>query len=502
LFLDELGAFDKASPNFLRRALNLVKRTLRFLFALEPESINLNLNLIDSYIQLQTLLENAEKRPPQGPTTTDDDATDNTLPHVSGNQTHRKKAVSRQPTKQKIVDQQFQPAGVRSRITRRATMAEMFLESSGSNSGRQTKRVATLTDSQRRPDANPDVVEVKVEDIADAIFGSLHCTKMQLKKYTNGKVSQEDLLLRNNETLRRLFRFLLANRLGTKVGTSFKAPATPSVSFEALRDQYPSYLSKLCYSLHIDGFMLMYVPATKHKQVLHLEVKGENHESMHTSGTSSGTLNASSSGSGSGVSKFIWVRVQMMSNEQESGLFVLRPGVTLDSLMSWLTDKSNWSDLASDSSSKSLTSRKLFGSTKGTTTRNVNSPIKLVDPPSKQFWSELGRLASFATGITTGSGTRVSERGHSSHRKDKEKERERSRSRGGDEPPTEADLCFAAKVQIGDSIPQFTLITQDKMKIPVTQAFPHILEEGENVDTKPLQVCILSDHFPLLFRSE
>jgi len=52
----------------------------------------------------------------------------------------------------------------------------------------------------------------------------------------------------------------------------------------------------------------------------------------------------------------------------------------------------------------------------------------------------------------------------------------------------DADLSFAAKIQVGDSIPQFTLISTEKMKHTILQNFPYV--EEENSEGKPFQLFV------------
>ena len=286
------------------------------------------------------------------------------------------------------------------------------------------------------------------EDIAEYVWNCLHCIKAQLSKYSDGKLTKEEVFYNNQKYLRKLSK-LIAERYvhissllspppitsdwGKSEETiSQKDLCSEGVAFEVLSNQYRR-LKRVMYVLKLESLVYVYVPSTSERKIRQMGVAQEGKHapvmprdvsltvsapaaiptlgsSLSPSASPSFEHGSGSSGGGSGSSsadlhgiekRMFYVKLHLMCSVNEWSLFVVKRGVTLQALLDYVCDLPS-AGLGSDTeAAKKSAKRGLFNSFSRTTTKALKMPMRYVEG-SKNFIAELANVMAICDTLAPG----------------------------------------------------------------------------------------------------
>ncbi|EGC34039.1 hypothetical protein DICPUDRAFT_153830 [Dictyostelium purpureum] len=206
LFFDGPSLIIKSAPlQFIKKIYSICKRMLRFLFAFDQELINKNLMLIDSYLNLEIDIQQAKQRP-----------------------IHSSKPLGYESTPQ--IDKIYVPYAYKSltigRSFKKNRMEVSFsvnnkVGGSGGNGtpGSKGSAMAGSPNGKGKDDPlNLKVFNEKTRDeeksvstgdeVGEKIWGSFHSIKNEIRKYSIGKITQEELATRDKGIIKQILKVM------------------------------------------------------------------------------------------------------------------------------------------------------------------------------------------------------------------------------------------------------------------------------------------------------
>ncbi|GAM25504.1 hypothetical protein SAMD00019534_086790 [Acytostelium subglobosum LB1] len=202
LFCDGPHFIGKSAPlHFLKKVFESCKRMIRFLFAFDQDFINKNLMLVDSYLSLEIDIAQARKRP------------------INPN---RPISYDANPMIGKIYIPYLGKSLTLGRNIKRKT--EMTAAISMDFSVHTLSIPKQPFCERTRPEERP----VKTgDDVGEKLWGALHYIKNEIRKYSIGKINQDDLSTRCKVTIKHILAIHQAYKNHLVISQSAPA-ATPS----------------------------------------------------------------------------------------------------------------------------------------------------------------------------------------------------------------------------------------------------------------------------------
>ncbi|EFC47304.1 hypothetical protein NAEGRDRAFT_78855 [Naegleria gruberi] len=291
-----------APPSFLEKLLTLLKRLVRLMFCLgSKELINNNLSIIDSYLLLETEIEQILKR--TSPESNDSTVYDSTYSDSSSESEVEEISLV---TKNKIYESLLINTQINS-VRTLPFLRRRRKSSVKSNSGRSLKSFNLLkmgpgTGSQSTQSSNGSKSSDGYLDypsphdlLSEKIWGCIFRMKLHAKKH---HLSEKELNFRNQESMRRLYHLMsIVKQKNSQQFPSYvdikledaqkseeidymKSLLIDYSSIESTRNLGMNTLEKLVYIIHIDSVITFYTPKTG--QIIYQKL-GKNQPTLNNS---------------------------------------------------------------------------------------------------------------------------------------------------------------------------------------------------------------------------
>ncbi|KAF2078028.1 hypothetical protein CYY_000666 [Polysphondylium violaceum] len=217
LFFDGPNLIIKSAPlQFIKRIFAICKRMVRFLFSFDQELINKNLMLIDSYLNLENDITQANQRPIQS---------NKPFSYESNPQIEKiflpysyKSLTIGRSFKKNRMEVSFSVGKGVNKLNEFATSpnSKAVNSSTGSTSsgghrnsislgsGASAASVSNLTFGEKTKDEEKSISNG--DEVGEKIWGSFHSIKNEIRKYSMGKINQEELSTRNKGTIKQILK--------------------------------------------------------------------------------------------------------------------------------------------------------------------------------------------------------------------------------------------------------------------------------------------------------
>ncbi|EFA86624.1 hypothetical protein PPL_00425 [Heterostelium album PN500] len=228
MFCDGPHLIGKSAPLFfLKKLFSTCKRMIRFLFAFDQDFINKNLMLVDSYLSLEIDISQAKKR---------------------NIELNKPLSYESNPQISKIYMPYLGKSYTLGRNFKRKTEMTGALSmdniptpnhNNGSNStgADGENKLSTLTFNEKTKDEEKSVNTG--DEVGEKIWGSLHAISNEIRKYSIGKITQEELCTRSKVTIKQILKIQLSykNHLANQHAgspTNYPVPLQSSNSLGSL----------------------------------------------------------------------------------------------------------------------------------------------------------------------------------------------------------------------------------------------------------------------------
>ena len=337
------------SIGFLQKTVDLLKRLVRLLFSFSPDITNKNLFLFDAVNILENTIHhslNINNSNTSGNSANTDNFSLSELLLI-----HK--------LKKKVNYVDYVSKGKENaakKLHRTTTLKKLF----GDNVD-----WSSLSSSSDNP--------------AELLWEELYRIKTHISRYFSGKISKEDLNLYNQRSLRTLSNLSATLRTSPycnvllppnyRSNDEYKGTSLPFVEIEKAHKN----IRLLVYSFYLTGSIYTFIPLSSERRVHRLTLKN-------------GPLNVVDEKK----SNYRYhIKVSLLSNEKEFGIFEVRSAVTVKEFLNFICDVNKWSQGNEETSQHGKKSRFLGFRT----TKILKLPIKPIDC-SKYFIQELTELVS------------------------------------------------------------------------------------------------------------
>ncbi|EGG24087.1 hypothetical protein DFA_06226 [Cavenderia fasciculata] len=199
LFFDGPLLIGRGAPlQFLKKVYSVAKRMIRFLFAFDQELINKNLMLVDSYLSLEIDISQAKKRP-----------IDFNKPLSYDSNPQIGKIYMPYLGKAYTIGRNFKKTGrMEVSLSLDKGVDVMSGSPTGANSAgnRLSAKISNLTFTEKTKDEEKTINTG--DEVGEKIWGSFHAIKNEMRKYSIGKINQEELASRNKLTIKQILKIL------------------------------------------------------------------------------------------------------------------------------------------------------------------------------------------------------------------------------------------------------------------------------------------------------
>eukprot|EP01133_Synstelium_polycarpum_P011962 gene11962-13942_t len=405
LFCDGPHLIGRSAPlQFIKKVFASCKRMIRFLFAFDQELINKNLMLVDSYLALELDIQQAKKRVIE---------VNKPLSYEAGPQIS--KVYMPYLGKSYTIGRNFKK-------NRLETTMPISPSKNGSGSTTQSGGISNLTFAEKTRDEEKSAQTG--DEVGERIWGSFHAIKNEIRKYSLGKITQEELSTRNKLAIKQITKILNAYKSHSAPGGSispslasanslaslFRSQTkmnlsqiagdqgrsrTPSnagtgtgtitgtlknvaikyeeLSFNAVSSKINASLQKLVYAIQVDNYLIHYVPNTGRKRFNRI---GGSEELTPLPPPAS----------------LLYLEVFLLSNANERVSFIISPLITLDKILLFLCNRPYWA--TEDAANKKKGSGLFFGSFSRAMNNSFKSTPKFVDKTANFHTELLSFLAS------------------------------------------------------------------------------------------------------------
>eukprot|EP01094_Clydonella_sp_ATCC50884_P029158 TRINITY_DN9038_c0_g1_i1.p1 TRINITY_DN9038_c0_g1~~TRINITY_DN9038_c0_g1_i1.p1 ORF type:complete len:1772 (-),score=512.93 TRINITY_DN9038_c0_g1_i1:20-5335(-) len=416
LFLLPVLGKSTTPASMLRKLWRLTSRLVRFMFTMESETINKHLFLIDALNELEVRISISERR--QIPPIQRDGSDLNLTTRIHAlkptvkmaSSTPLMKIFAKTQSAKKSAASKLSAHRSTRRITRQSTVKnvrhlfnveEEILKAEHSWSALPS--LSLNGSSEKLTAVNGD--GIGSEDTAELAWNCLHCAKSLLARFSEGKMTKEDVFNMNQKYIRKLSKAQVDRYTGyspllnppvclseghqsKEEGQDMEETVPSGVSFDTLVHSFRR-LRRAMYVVKLGGFVCAFVPYTGEKRIRTL---GANDHHTQEGGT---TRASESDASGASEKRLFYIKVSLTSTSSDYATFTVRRGVTMQALLDFIIDLPN-SGLAveADGGKKSGSSTKrLFNSFSRNTARSMKAPIRFIDG-SKNFTQEVATLSA------------------------------------------------------------------------------------------------------------
>lgn len=382
---------NEASLPFLESIYHISKRAVRFMFFLSPNIINNNLDLIDVYLIIENDVEQQLKKAVGSQIISSVSTIESSLPRTLFSLKRQKKKKSATNVKE-VKGEGFTLSSLSSSPT--STSEPSFISKITSS----MKNSMSLGDEEKNQAAR---------DNATLIWGQFYYMNKQRHKYSDGKITSEELKTRNTQCLKNLIKLisiarsqepqfinemnrrfsLLASRKSTKRfnfnlnnnntvrrterersdSMQFKSPLKKGLSFYELVNTKNEKITRIMYIVQIDERVVYYSPMTGNKKIQKIgkEDSQEKYSPVPT----------------------VTIKIHLLDNNEQYITLSVPSSISLVQVLEYLIDKNNWNEDFGKSKKKKFFSSLIPGG-------KSESKIEKIEK-SKEFFEELAKLISF-----------------------------------------------------------------------------------------------------------